>query len=115
MSSVPTAGQHNWPAAYPNASRFPAPILLPHTGPAQAQGPQDQPAVWLIPVLTQNLTLCPFSPPFHFWWGRGGGDFQDREEKDNEDPLVLSFAQAVASMHVKSTQEISQNPAAFNS
>lgn len=72
---------------------FLPPFCSPHRT-CTGSGPPRSPAVWLVPILAQNLTLSPFSPHSVFL-GRGGGNFQSRKEKDNEDPQVLSFAQAL--------------------
>lgn len=61
-------------------------------------------------------TRSPFSHPFPpAVWAEVGGNFQGKREEGNEDPEVFCPGQAAAFMHFRSTQEISQNPAAFNS
>lgn len=48
-------------------------------------------------------------------WAAVGGTIQGRREGGSEDPEVLCPGPEAAFLHFRSTQEIAQNPAAFNS
>lgn len=95
------------PLTAPTASEFPASVPL---------HPED-----LHRLRFPQTTCCPAAPaPFltHFplaVWAEVGGNFQGKREEDNEDPEVFCPLQAAAFMYFRSTQEISQKPAAFNS